>query len=175
MQRLGAVCGLLVVGVICASTARGEGLPKPTAADDAVLTKDGAVVGRYLDDAGQPVDGAVVRLTKGTEILAEAVTDASGVFELKNVQTGAYQIQTGNTTRPVRVWTSDVAPPTAQRTLTMSSSPVIRGQLTGLGGTGNFLLIGGLIGGMTVGIVEAVDANNAVESLQRQINMLNSP
>ena len=121
--------GLGVAAPQCALQA-GE---KPAAAKkaapkvaDVTLTQNNALSGAVVSEAGKPVDGAIVVLTKEGKPVAKTTSNAQGKFALASVKSGSYELKAGHTTRLVRLWNSDVAPPASaeKATLVMDSTTV---------------------------------------------------
>ncbi|OAI52840.1 hypothetical protein AYO47_05905 [Planctomyces sp. SCGC AG-212-M04] len=93
---------------------------------DVTLTKGSALNGAVVSEAGKPVDGAIVMLTKEGKPVAKTTTNAEGKFALASVKSGSYELKAGSSTRLVRLWNSDVAPPASaeKATLVMDSTTV---------------------------------------------------
>ncbi len=69
--------------------------PDTVATNDPTITQvvtptaaNGVIVGRILNDSGQPVEGAVIRLNGGQT--RKTITDADGNYKFENVETGEF-------------------------------------------------------------------------------------
>jgi hypothetical protein len=95
---------------------------------DVTLTKGSALNGAVVSEAGKPVDGAIVMLTKEGKPVAKTTTNAEGKFALASVKSGSYELKAGHTTRLVRLWNSDVAPPASAEKATLVMDSTVRAQ-----------------------------------------------
>jgi hypothetical protein len=144
MKRSRWVAALAAVGMCLPANAMADDAPAATPAGakapaeakvqktrDVALTKSGTFVGRVIDNAGKPLDGVVVRLTRrGEETPAETTTDAEGRFRFAKLKGGVYQLQTPQAETTYRMWTADSAPAQAMKTVVVNGAgPVMRAQL----------------------------------------------
>jgi hypothetical protein len=96
---------------------------------DVALTEQGEFNGRVIDDKGQPLDGVVVKLVKGEKEVATTNADEKGRFQFANLKGGVYQVQTPQSQTTYRLWSAEVAPAQALKTVVVNgSSPIVRGQ-----------------------------------------------
>ncbi|QDT53296.1 hypothetical protein Pan44_13120 [Caulifigura coniformis] len=147
---------------------------------DVTLTQNGALAGAVVSEAGSPVDGAIVTLTKEGKPVAKTTTNAKGKFALASVRSGSYELKAGHTTRLVRLWNSDVAPPASAENATLvMDSTTVRAQdgysdpYYEAGGL-DFISLGTLgvaTAGLAVGIVNQSDLND----IQDDIDSVGSP
>ncbi len=131
---------------------------------DVAMGPEGSIVGHVVDDRGIPLDGAVVTLHQGKNVVAKTVTDKNGVFDVKGLRAGMYQVSAGQGTGLFRCWAPNTAPPSARTSaLIVSSRQVVRGQapfgLAGVGGLGGAQLAG-LAGTAATLTVSTVNATN---------------
>jgi hypothetical protein len=144
---------------------------------DVTLTQNGALAGAVVSDAGKPVDGAIVTLAKEGKPVAKTSTNAQGKFALASVKSGTYELKAGQTTRLVRLWNSDVAPPASAPKATLVVDSTVRAQngyadpnadpYYEAGGL-DFLsiaTIGVATGGLAVGIVNQADLNDIKDKI----------
>ena len=152
---------------------------KPTVADVS-LTDQGALSGAVVSETGKPVDGAIVTLTKEGKPVAKTTTNAQGKFALASVKSGSYELKAGHTTRLVRLWNSDVAPPaSAEKATLVMDSTTVRAQdgysdpYYEAGGIDFLSLatVGAATAGLAVGIVNQSDLND----IQDDIDDVGSP
>ncbi len=131
---------------------------------DVALTKGGTVSGLVVDSQGTAVDGAIVSIRQGKSEVARTVTDKSGVFVVKNLRGGVYQVVTAKALGAYRFWTPAAAPPLARaKIVIVSQDTVTRGQnLIPFGGV-NWITLATVGGGITTlifSIKNASDLNN---------------
>jgi len=144
---------------------------------DVTLTQNGALAGAVVSEAGKPVDGAIVTLAKEGKPVAKTSTNAQGKFALASVKSGTYELKAGQTTRLVRLWNSDVAPPASAPKATLVVDSTVRAQngyadpnadpYYEAGGL-DFLsiaTIGVATGGLAVGIVNQADLNDIKDKI----------
>lgn len=133
-----AACGIVVPAPLLAQEkAAAPTMPAPKATTkaaskirDVALSEEGVFAGRVIDDQGKPLDGVVVKLVRGEKEVATTNADAKGRFEFASLKSGVYQVQTPQSQTAYRLWSSDVAPAQALKTVVVNgSSPIVRGQL----------------------------------------------
>jgi hypothetical protein len=149
-------------------------------AADVKLSQNGALAGAVVSETGKPVDGAMVVLTKEGKPVAKTTTNGQGKFALASVKSGSYELRAGHTTRLVRLWNSDVAPPaSAEKATVVMDSTTVRAQD---GYTDPYYEAGGIdfltlatlgvgTAGLAVGIVNQSDLND----IQDDIDNVGSP
>lgn len=116
---------------------------------DVALSAGGTLVGRVIDEQGQPVDGALVSFRQGDHEVASIVSAQDGTFSADNLRAGVYVVQAGQGEGVFRFWAPNTAPPSArQDAVIVSGTQVVRGQF-GHGG-GNLLLLGVAITGVVL-------------------------
>ncbi|MBX3441972.1 MAG: carboxypeptidase regulatory-like domain-containing protein [Planctomyces sp.] len=96
-------------------------------ATDIVLGDDRRLRGRFVDVRGQPIDGALVRLATGAQIL-RTTTNADGEFTFDEVPSGVHQLTCGSAGGWVRCWTPSSAPPNALSGGLTFQDGLVRGQ-----------------------------------------------
>ncbi|HVJ68795.1 MAG TPA: carboxypeptidase-like regulatory domain-containing protein [Caulifigura sp.] len=143
---------------------------------DVSLTENGALAGAVVSEAGKPVDGAIVTLTKEGKPVAKTTTNAQGKFALASVKSGSYELKAGHTTRLVRLWNSDVAPPaSAEKATLVMDSTTVRAQdgysdpYYEAGGLDFISLatVGVATAGLAVGIVNQADLNDIKDDIDK--------
>lgn len=86
----------------------------PNSVLDVKLDQDGALTGRTIDHTGRAVKGAKIVVKRGKTEVAQSTTDDHGNFAVKNLKTGLYEVNSGNTVGTYRVWNQNAAPPSAK-------------------------------------------------------------
>lgn len=99
-------------------------------ARDVTLRNGGVLVGRLLLGDGVPRAGRLVSVLSNNKEIAQAITDQRGVFTVRGLRGGVYQIHSGASFQLVRLWAPRTAPPAATDALTLSvvEGQVVRGQ-----------------------------------------------
>lgn len=93
------------------------------------LGPSGTLTGKVVDANGVGIEGAMVVVHLGNNIVAKTVTDAAGSYTVTNLRGGTYQITAGQTTGLFRLWTENTAPPSSfEQALIVSNPQVVRGQ-----------------------------------------------
>lgn len=92
----------LAAGVLTAPTAAGQE-PEPEPPD----TPTESIVGRISDEAGEPVEGVVIRVEADGEEVGEGETDADGAFAVELDEPGTYQVSLDVETLPEGVGLRD--------------------------------------------------------------------
>lgn len=138
----GAILGLACGGALLAPTAANAGVfqkSKQTAnkpaVEDVALSEGGTLSGSILNEQGIGNDGALVIISDGKGEVARTIADKQGKFTVKNLRGGTYQVSSAQTTKLVRAWAPNTAPPVARDAVVMvNKEQVVRGQLgAGLG------------------------------------------
>jgi hypothetical protein len=96
---------------------------------DVALQDGGVLVGQVFNSAGMTRANVplMIRDRMGRNMQVEA--DGMGVFTVKNVQGGIYQIRVGNTVAAYRLWAPGTAPPAARSGVVLvDNQQVSRGQ-----------------------------------------------
>ena len=114
---------------------------------DVSLNQDGVLSGYLLDTQGKPEAAAPVAIHQGRRQIALTKTNAKGLFEVKGLKGGVYQVTSQKGSSAFRVWKNGTAPKQASKlALLVTNQNIVRAQpgsgLLGLGGGG-----GGLGGG----------------------------
>lgn len=117
-----ACCGMVLPQVASAAQ------PVPQS-NDVALRPGGLVVGRVVDRQGVAQAGAVVSIQQDQLEVVRTTADQNGVFAAQGLRGGPYQILTEHSQGLYRFWAPDTAPPAAQQTAVVVTSPdVVRGQ-----------------------------------------------
>ena len=127
MQKSGlfkcAIVALAIIGVVfpksqllAAEQARASAIKVVPASTifDVRLGADGKFQGRVVDHSGTPIEGAKVEVKRGSMVVAQSVTDRDGVYSVKNLSTGQYNVRAGATEGTYRFWSDETAPPSAK-------------------------------------------------------------
>jgi hypothetical protein len=92
--------------------------------------KTDILLGRVLDEKGQPLGKQSVQLVRGEKLLASAWTDPQGYFAFCNVPGGVYRLRMGQLETACRAWRSEAAPPGAQPGVVLiAGATTVRGQM----------------------------------------------
>lgn len=189
------VCGVAAAGLLVPSAGFAAPIVPATvpttqaqAAVTDVAVRDGQIVGRVLDAAGQPIVGQTISLSRGGERIGQTVTGPTGRYALAAESGQHYLIAAGTETTVLRTWDAQIAPPAARTDLTLvTSAQSVRGQgCTGcdvgcgeccpqaggcgagggvLGGKAGIVLGGaGLAAAVVVGAIALGDADDAEDS-----------
>lgn len=148
-----------------------------TIAADVSKLQDGTFAGRVVDHSGTVVKDKEVIVRQGSKEIARGRTDREGMFSVKDLKPGAYQVSAGTTEGLFRVWNDQAAPPSARKNaLIVLGHNGTRGQYAsvddcGPGGWGGFRSLDPTILLLTAGVIAAV-VISAI-SLER-INELNN-
>ncbi len=105
--------------------------PKPAPSLDIRLDRQGRLLGQLLDPAGIPIaDADVVLMRSGNKGANRVRTDRSGRFAFEQVGTGTGELTAANSTRSLRLWGHDTAPPLSLPEVLMISGEdeILRGQ-----------------------------------------------
>lgn len=102
---------------------------------DVALGSGGLLVGRLLDQQGQPLADAYVAILADQQTVAQTQTDANGSFAVAGLRGGVHQINAANAVQLYRLWVPGTEPPGAERIAQIVSGPdVVRGNWDGHGG-----------------------------------------
>ena len=111
--------------------AAGQADQSPTIADVTLQKgpQGNVLIGHVLDQQGVPQAGLPVALLGSGQKLAEARTDAQGLFAFRNLRGGVYQVAVGKSVVAFRAWMPGTAPPAAQpAALVVTGQDLVRGQ-----------------------------------------------
>jgi hypothetical protein len=134
-------------------TRPGRTAPGSSGIEDIELASGGMLTGRVVDATGLPTEGARVSLHQGKQLIAESVTDKSGVYAFKNLRGGVYRVSSANSQLAIRVWKDKTAPPNAKsQALLVTGQNSARGQLAAMA-PASVLLASGGASAATVGAV----------------------
>jgi hypothetical protein len=149
-----ALTGLLVPAPLLAD---GGATPAP-ALTDVALRPGGLLVGQLVNPQGKPLAKVKVTLEddQGRE-LAATVTDEQGQFAIQGVRGGVHQIVTPQGRWFYRLWTSEMAPPSAQQGALIVVGDTVRGAPAKFWYT-NPLVIGAVVA-TAIAVPVAVAAN----------------
>ncbi|MCA9032123.1 MAG: carboxypeptidase regulatory-like domain-containing protein [Planctomycetaceae bacterium] len=126
-----------------------------------VVLRSGQLNGIHVDSQGKAIAGAAVVVGQRGEEVGRTVTDANGQFRL-DVRPGIYEVQIGEWTETVRVWSAEVAPPSARQSATVVAGNAVRGQFSELDMVG-FTAMGIGTAGLIIGII-ALDRTSTPQS-----------
>lgn len=136
---------------------------------DVSLAAGGVFSGRVVDHSGTPLEGAEVVVKQGKQEVARTVTDKNGLFTVKEMKGGVYQVSSGNTDGVFRVWTEKTAPPVAKgQALLVMGENGARGQFGAIDPT-IVVLTAGVIAAVVLSAI-AVDKINSVDDKVSQSN-----
>jgi hypothetical protein len=98
------------------------------AIQDVALTPAGEFTGLVVSAQGLPVEAAQVTLSQGDEIVAQATTDAQGMFRVAGMSGGVYRVTAGNGSSDFRAWSTNAAPPNAYPQAIVVTGSAVRAQ-----------------------------------------------
>ena len=164
-----ACFGLLVprLDVLAADTA--DAAP---AVQDVALTPAGEFTGLVVSAQGLPVEAAQVTLSQGDEVVAQATTDAQGMFRVAGITGGVYRVSAGNGVADFRAWSINAAPPNAYPQAVIVTGSTVRGQgeLLGIDAVTLWILTAS-----TGALILAAMNQNDLNDLEDDVNALMSP
>ena len=185
----GAAVVLATMGVVipmpvaqAAEPSQKTSRPAAIAADVSKLT-DGRFQGRVVDHTGAVVENAEVVIRQDNAEVGRSRTDNEGLFAVKNLKPGTYQVSSGTTEGVFRVWNEQAAPPSARKNaLIVLGHDGARGQYSNCdecsqGGWNGFrsldptilLLTAGVIGGVVVSSI-SLSRINKLENLIKELS-----
>ncbi len=113
-----ALCVAVLAAPALAQESRTAGTSATTnRVHDVRLSAQGTVVGKVVNTAAVPVADAEVTVQFGTYVVARTRTATDGSFAIRGLRSGVHTISVGTHTRQCRLWSSNIAPPTAVRVL----------------------------------------------------------
>ena len=143
---------------------------------DVALSVTGTLSGAVVDTRGHARGKTAVEVRRGRRLVARALTDTNGRYDVSNLPGGLYQVRVDGTETLVRAWAAGTAPRSAAKQLpVIADAPIVRGQdqdappapaaepaSRGLfGGSAlsdglvSALIVGGVVG--TILIIDAID------------------
>ncbi len=132
-----ACCALMLSNTILAEAPASGAQQSRSIIGDIQLGQDGTLRGQVVNRQGQPVANREVTLLQGEGTVARATTDERGNFSVAGLRSGVYGIQSAGQTSVHRLWSANVAPPSAHTGVMLVSGPqAVRGQAAGLSGLG---------------------------------------
>ena len=112
-----------------APPARQDAVPVvPRRPENVELQPGGVLTGWVVDGHGTTVGATRVSLHNGQTLVAETMTDATGSFRMQPIRGGVYQLSTGETSVPLRVWANQTAPPGSAQAVMLNNTDVVAGQ-----------------------------------------------
>ena len=124
------------------------------AVTDVVLHEGNMLAGQLVNAAGAPLANAPVTVSQGTRVIAATHTTNDGVFAVRDLKGGVYTVDAAGTQGVYRVWTANMAPPTAKPAILMVQGNATRGQfvggILGLSTTTTAIVGGGIVAGGVV-------------------------
>ena len=151
-------------------------------ARDMALDAAGNLQGQVVDPQGKGLDAVQVKLMQNAQELGRTTTDKAGKFQFAGTRNGLYDLDVAGQTTPVRVWSAQIAPPTAKAGVTIvQGNPAVRGQFGFMDPMNTSILLLG-VAGVTLSAIslgEINDTQRQNRSLQQQLrdlqNQLQSP
>lgn len=106
---------------------------KAAAPGDIALREGGVFVGQYVDAHGAALAGADVRMVVDGKTVAVSKTDKHGVFAVKGLAKGQYDVVAMGSKATFRCWEGKTAPPSARNgALIVTGDEVVNGQFQNL-------------------------------------------
>lgn len=131
------IVGLVCIGLLVAPSPLLAAGPLPGAVvSDVALGDGGTLLGQVVDPQGTGLPAAPVSIRhKGLQIVA-LTADKSGSFAVAGLNSGTYQVGSGENQGAFRLWAANAAPPAAQpRLLIVTGDKVVRGNDGACGGS----------------------------------------
>lgn len=95
---------------------------------DVALQTGGRLYGQISDVQGMPQAAVQVAVIQNGTLVATALTDGNGQFEITRLPAGVYEVRTPESVRVYRAWAPGTAPPSArQGVLLVAGQQVVRG------------------------------------------------
>lgn len=148
---------------------------------DVKFTNDSQFKGRVINHEGEVGKKVDVVVRQGNKIVAQTQTDDNGVFAVKNLKAGTYQVSSGTTEGTFRVWGEKFAPPSSRKfALLVTGADGARGQFGGYDAFepeyGGYPVFDPTIVLMTAGVITAVVLGavnlSKINSLQSSVDNL---
>ena len=96
---------------------------------DVALSATGTLSGAVIDTRGHARGKTAVEVRRGRRLVARALTDANGRYDVSNLPGGLYQVRVDGTETLVRAWAAGTAPRSAAKKLpVIADAPIVRGQ-----------------------------------------------
>ncbi len=131
------------------------------AVSDVRLAADGMFRGQVVDSQGLPMaDTQVTVLSMQSQVVATTKTNRDGHFAVAGLTGGVYQLQAGQASSMVRLWSTQMAPPSAKDGILLVSGQVQRGQQRWVFQDGKWVMIGIGAGVITAGLISGQNNNN---------------
>ena len=154
MNGMGAMKGILVslavIGFCVPQAARAtqSAVDQRPILIDVALADGGVLMGQVVDPQGVGLKNVMVSLWHRGREVQRTTTNTNGVFEVRGLQGGVYQIVAAQGHRAYRLWTPGNAPPLSrQAALVVAGGETARGQFGGgaLGWLANPWVIAGIV------------------------------
>lgn len=174
----GAIVALATLGVVCPQTTAFAAVKTVAARPVVHITPEGGVAnistvktgvfaGRVVDHNGSPIKGAEVVVRRNAKEITRTATDDRGVFQVKHLENGEYQVASGQTEGNFRVWNDSSAPVTSDEyALIVQGEDGARGQCGGMCG-GMLLLTAAVIAAIITTAI--VLSNNDDDNVNAQV------
>jgi len=119
-----------------------------TRAVDVALSADGSLSGSVVDTRGHSRGKTVIEVRRGRRLVARTLSDDKGLYTVKNLPGGLYQVRVDGTETLIRAWAAGTAPRSAAgRLQVIANPPIIRAQAGEAPPTDDDSSSGGLFGG----------------------------
>lgn len=136
-----------------------ETVKKVAAISDVALSAQGTLKGRAVNGQGEPLNAAEVKVSRNNQVVATAITNEQGHFEVAGLSTGVYEMQAGQGRGSIRVWEGNVAPPTAKENVLIVSGLTSRAQSGLLVDPAQTVTLGLAVTGVVLGAVALSEGN----------------
>lgn len=118
-----ACLSMLVQPALAASPVPASGVA------DIALGEGGLLTGRVVNAQGAPIVDTAVSLQQAGEEVAATVTNEEGVFAVRGLRGGLYQVVSDGGVVTYRLWAPNTAPPAAnQAALVVTGQEILAGQ-----------------------------------------------
>ena len=100
-----------------------------TRAVDVALSADGSLSGSVVDTRGHSRGKTVIEVRRGRRLVARTLSDDKGLYTVKNLPGGLYQVRVDGTETLIRAWAAGTASRSATDPLqVVADAPIARGQ-----------------------------------------------
>lgn len=136
---------------------------------DVQLQKDGLLLGFVLDDQGNPLEKAIVKVTHKDRVIATAKTNQRGAYAIQGLRGGVHVVDVADTQSHFRFWTERTAPPAATKSaLTVTQGKVVRAQWGVMYGTDPYAIAASALG--VAALVVAIEKQEDINDLRVEVD-----
>lgn len=142
---------------------------------DVTLGAGESLSGNLVPPEGRPLDGAMVTLRQGKQVIATNVSDRNGTFAFSGVSSGVYEMVVGQQLVPVRVWPSSAAPPASVDQTVIVVGPTARGQGTAVLDIITITTVVASTGALVLSAINTSELSKLHDKIDDAIDIIKSP